>query len=119
VRDLETKELLDRINPMSSVSLVKFSQQLTTIQKKNLLVALTSSPSVEFRKHLVKLCSAVIKAAGTDPKQAETKKARARIAHDSLKPFFVFSNSELAAMGLREMKESNQNTLDRFESILK
>lgn len=119
VKDLETSELVARINQMSASSFVKFARTLTPIQKKKLADNLLTAPNILFRVHVVKLCHAVINAADENPKLAALKTERTRLAHDSIKPLFVFSDDDLAALGLLTLKRNQQNNLDAFERDLK
>ena len=124
IADLETKELLARINQMTASSLPKFARHLRPFQKEKLHEVLTSAPNVPFRIHVVKLCLALNGVADKDAKTKDAKPsaarvARIRLAHDSVKPFFIFKDEEMTALGLDGLKRSLQDTLDGFERELK
>lgn len=120
IEDLETKELLARVNQMSASSLPKFARHLTPIQKEKLHEVLTTAPNVPFRIHVVKLCLAINGADKTkDGKPSAARVARIRLAHDSVKPFFIFNDEEMTALGLDGLKRSLQDILDGFERELK
>lgn len=115
----DTKALLDRINATSSTQLRNVARDLTTAEKKKLQDVLTRAPDLEFRKRLFKLCNLSLLTMGSDAKLAATKNERARIAHDSIKPFYVFADNEIIFTGLRDLKDKHQVSLDKFESQLK
>ncbi len=119
IMDPETKILLDRINATSSSQIRNLSRELTVVEKRKLLDALVRSPDVEARARLFKLCNLAILTQAGDAKSKAAGTARARIAHDAIKPFFVFADTEQLFAGHAVLKSMHQVALDKLERQLK
>jgi serine/threonine protein kinase len=119
IADMETQELLAIINSKSQTSLREFARKLTPIQKRKLYEALTNDPGHQFRQQIARLCRLMNTVADQTPELAAGKIARARLAHDMIKPFFVFNDEELSALALTHLTRDLQTFLDTFEKQLK